>query len=279
MANPVLTNGVGSPQSIFEVSNTEQHPIGTRGVLEDRAFRYGLHVQATAIGPNTLAAAAAPIANHTTETGAITAQPSGAVAGTTSIVGAEAVKIALGATLAGQDEYKNGYLKIESATTGAGQFFKLRNFPYTAASGTTDVIGLYDPVVTDTTGTVTWSLVHNPWAYIIQSPVTTIVSMSVGVPLVNFAAPATASTATAGYLRTGTATWSKPNYGWFQTWGPCSLLNDTSNLVVGSGLITSAVAASSGVAVETDIKQRIGIAMETITTDTIYASVFLQIAP
>lgn len=277
MANPVLQNGVASPQSAYEVSNVQHHAVGTRGELGDRSFRYGLHIQGTALAVGNLVAAAAPIAAHITQTGAVTSAPGGvapAPAGTTAIT------LALGATVGGQDMYKDGYLKIQSSTLGLGQIMKLRNFPYTAASGTTGTIDLYDPIVTTPTGTVTWSLVHNPYAYVIQAPVTTKVSMAVGVNLVGFPATTTAAVATAGYLRTAATTWSLPNYGWFQTWGPCSVLMDTTDIVAGHGVVTSVVAAGSvGVAVENEIVQRVGVAMEALATNTVHGSVYLQIAP
>ena len=102
--------------------------------------------------------------------------------------------------------------------------------------------------------------------------------MAVGVNLVPVAAPATASVATAGYLRTAITTWSNPNYVWLQTWGPCSVLMDTSDIVAGSGVIVSTVAGSCGLAVESEVIQRIGVAMEALATNTVYGTVYLQIA-
>jgi hypothetical protein len=216
-------------------------------------FRYASQFDTTAIGPNKVAAFCAPVANHVTETGTLTG---------TTVVGATRLTITLGATAAYAREYENGYLKIQSATTGAGQIFKLKGHAAVASSGvlTSDI---YDPVVTATSGTTTWSLLHEAWGSIVINP-TTAVAPACGVTMVNWAA----------------ATSTAPNFGWVQTWGVASVLQDTSALVAGHGVGLSAITAGAcAVAVETDIEQRIGTSLEAMGTDDVYASVFLQIAP
>lgn len=273
MANPVLLNGVASPVSIFDVVSgvsNATHPLGTRGVIGDRVFYWTRFLDSTAIGPNKLAQQGAPVANHVTQTGTLT--------GTDAVrLSAGTLTAVLGATAAAQDEYRGGYLKIQSATTGAGQIWKLRGHDFVASAGTMTVT-TPDPTVTATTGTTTWTLLHNPWGNVVIQP-TSITAPAAGVTMVNWPAATTASAATTDYLKTGTTTWTLPQYGWLQTWGQASVLADTSNLVAGSGLIVGGTAGTVGVAVETDIKQRIGVATETITTDNIYLSAFLMIAP
>lgn len=244
-----------SPQSVFEVrtgSSKQEHAVGTVMRLGGRTFRYASMFDTTAIGPNKLAQMCPPVAAHVSETGALTG---------TATVGATRVTATLGATAAYAGEYKDGYLYIESATTGAGQMFKLRDHAAVASSGVLTA-DLYDPVITATSGTTTWSLVHEAWASVVIQP-TTITAPAAGVTLVNW--PAATSTA--------------PNFGWLQTGGLCSVLNGTTDLVAGSGVTPwgATTAGAIAVAVETNILQRIGVSTQTITTNDTYVVVHLQI--
>jgi hypothetical protein len=271
MANPFVEgSNSASPQSIYSTYTTQEHALGSRGKMGDRTFRYVRFLDSTAIGPNKLVQMAPPVPNHVTQTVTLTASG-------LDVVGSTQLTLAsVGATAVQENEYLDGYVKVQSSTLGPGQIYKIRSHAYVAASGTV-TLNLYDPVVTACTGTLIVTLLHNPWSHVVISP-TTITAPAAGVNLVNFAAATTASSATAGYLQTGTATWTQPRYGWVQSRGVSSCLIDTSDMVAGSGMIQSgATAGALGVAVETDIKQRIAMAMETITTNSIYASVFLQI--
>jgi hypothetical protein len=253
MANPLLPGGGVSPQSIYTTTTNKQHAVGTRGMLSDRVFYYSSMSNSTGVVANNLCQAAIPIANHVTQTGTLS-----------FVAGRSSLTAVLGATAAIQDEYEEGYLYIQSSTLGLGQMRKIKGgHPAIASAGTLSV-DLYDPVAITPTGTVTWTLIHNPWSNVIITPVTTITALCVGVaPVVIPAAAATTA----------------PVYFWAQTWGVASILGDTSDTVVDSSLIPSAVVGSVGVAVETDIKQRIGISMGTLATNTVYQSVYLTIAP
>jgi hypothetical protein len=267
MPNPVLMNGFASPVSIFETvagTNNATHRVGTRGVLDDRVFRWTKFADSTAIGPNKLAQMAPPISAHVSE-----------ATGAELTAGSTTLTMALGATAAAENFYKDGYIKVEGGTNGIGQIFKLKGHAFVAASGTLTA-EIYEPVVTTTSGSEVLTLLANPYANVVIQP-TTITAPAAGVTMVNFAAASTASVVTPGYEQTATTTWTQPRYGWLQTWGLASVLLDTSALVAGSGCIVGAVAGSVGVAVETDIKQRVGVAMEAMGTDNIYASVLLQI--
>lgn len=271
MPTPVLEGGYSTPYDIHStyagssLITGSGLRVGTRATLNDRVFRWAKFTAGTAIGPNKLAQMAAPVAAHVSESnGPFTA-------GTTT------VDFTPGATVVAQNQYKDGYIKVEGGTNGIGQMYKLKSHDFKAAS-TATTFQLYDEVVTTTTGNEVMTLLANPWSDIVIQP-TSITAPAAGVVLANFAAVSTASVATAGYLQTDTSTWTEPRYGWVQTWGPASVLIDTTAIVAGSGVIVGAVAGSVGVAVETDIKQRVGIAMESITTDNIYASIFLTIAP
>jgi hypothetical protein len=268
MPNPVLMNGFASPVSIFEtVSGTDNatHRVGTRGILDDRTFRWAKFLDGTAIGPNKLVQAAAPVAAHVSE-----------ATGAELTAGSTRLTMALGATASAENQYKDGYLKVEGGTNGIGQVFKLKGHAFVAASGTLTA-DIYEPVVTTTSGSEVLTLLANPYANVIIQP-TTVTAPCVGVTMVNFAAASTASVATFGYEQTGTSTWTQPRYGWLQVGGLASVLLDTSALVAGHGVSISQITAGAcAVAVENDIEQRIGVAMEAMGTDNIYASVLLQI--
>jgi hypothetical protein len=249
MANPVLRNGLASPQSVYATYTSKAHQYGELGYLGDRTFRYARLTDTTAIGAGKLAQQAPPVANHVSETGAL----SGFTLGSTRFTAV------LGATAAFLNEYSDGYIKIESSTLGPGQIYKLRDHAAVASAGTA-TFELYDPVVITPTGTVTWSLIHNPYASVVIQP-TSITAPAAGGTLVDWAAATTAA----------------PLNGWLQVGGAGSCLLDTTALVAGSACIVGAVAGAIGVAVETDIKQRVAIATEAMTTDAVYASVHWMI--
>ena len=279
--NPIITaTGEASPVNIFQTVNWNPqdgtvHPIATRAFLPDgRVFYWGRMYSATAIGPNKLAQAAAPIANHTTQTGTLT--------GTTVVTGVDAsttITATLGATAGIEAQYQGGFLNIESATTGAGQQWRIGYHAWVASSGVL-TFSTNDPVQVATSGTTTWSLKENPWAGLIINPATTVTGIAAGVVNTSWAAAATATVATPGYIQTAvTPTYSQPNYGWIQTWGQCSVLADTANNVVGTAIQGAAAATAGAVTLNTGVIGQIGWAEQTISTDNIYLQAFLTIAP
>jgi len=254
--NPYIADGVASPQSIYEVGTTKNHALGTRGVIADRSFRYSKMVDSTAIPAGNLVQMCPPVANHVTETGALT--------GTTT-VGSALITAVLGATAAYVNEYEDGYFKIQSAATGNGQLFHITSAHPAVLSGGTATFVLENPVQVATSGTTTWSLLHNPYGGVVINP-TTITAPAAGV--VPFTWPA--------------ATTAAPNYGWIQTYGIASALVDSTlvSLVAGSGLSPGGNAVGTLEATaETSILQRVGIAMEALATASAWGSVYLQIAP
>lgn len=273
MANPKILNMNGaSPQSVYEVWNTPAHAIGTRGFLDDRVFYYTRMIDQTAIGIAKLAQQPAPVANHVTETGT-----------STLTAGSNLATLVLGATLSSESQYQNGYVKIQSATTGPGQIYRIKDHAYVAASGTM-TIELYDNVVTTPATSVNYSLIGSPWGNVVIQP-TTITAPAAGVTLVEWPACSTASTATAGYLRTGTTEWTRPNYGWLQTWGIASVLMDTTDIVARSVVWASTNTAGTVMNASLDgnalanIPQTVGVAVESISTNSVYGTIFLMIAP
>lgn len=260
MANPVLAGGVGSPLAIYESSTTQYHRLGERGILSDRVFHYA-RVNGTAIGPNLMCQSAAPVANHTTQTGAINGS------GGQLVAGQKVFTALLGATAATANQYEDGFFKVQSSTLGTGQIYRL-NKHGAVGSAATGTFEMEYPVVTATTGTLTWTLLRNQWADVVVAPTSATAAVS-GVTLVS----------------TGTGTDATPQYVWLQTWGPTSVLIDTVDVVLGTQLIRSAATAGAVTTATLDgnaatsLPQVVGVALETIATNSIYASVFLTIAP
>lgn len=251
MGNPQLINGVASPQHNMQTSLIQYHRLGTRGVLDDRSYRYARLTNATGVVANNLCQSAIPEPLHVSETGA-----------STFVIGSTRVTLVLGAAAAAANRYEDGYVKIQNSTTGLGQMFKLKAHEAVASAGT-GTFELYDPILITPSGTVTWSLIENLWGNIIITPVTTITAPIVGVP--NVVIPGATAVA--------------PVFCWLQTWGLCSVLADASAMVTNAAVIPSATVGAVGVALETDIKQRIGIAAETLTASAQYITVDLKIAP
>ena len=206
------------------------------------------------------------------------------IAGTTVVTSADqsnTFTLTIGATDVIEAQYQGGYLNIQSATTGAGQMWRLGYHPGYLASSTVAMFTTTDPVQVATSGTTTWSLKENPWAGIIINPATTVTGIAVGVTNTSWAAAATATVATAGYIETNITTpaWSQPRYGWLQTWGPCSVLADTANNVVGTAVQGAAAATAGSVTLNTGVIGQIGWAQQTMATDNVYIQTFLTIAP
>jgi len=272
MPNPVREK-YASPISLYQTTNVQEHKLGTRVELADRVFRYAKFMDAsTAIPANNLVQMAVPVGNHVTQSDAafsVTAED-------------KSVTVTLGATVAQENQYQDGYLKLQSSTLGIGQIFKLKGHKYVASSGSLTA-KLYDPVKTTSSGTEVYSLIHNPYSGVILTLAAALSAPCAGVATAAFAACSTASVATPGYLQTATSTWTQPRFGWLQTWGVASVLFDRAtnvDSVAGHGVgISQATAGCCNTYIHDVIEQVIGVAMEVLDVEADYLSVFLQIAP
>lgn len=252
MANPILENGVASPQSVYSTSTTKYHPTGTRANLGDKVFNYARNT-GSAVGLGLMCQQAVPVTNHTVQTGALT--------GVTA--GSKRVTAVLGATASHDNQYADGFLRIQSATTGAGQMFRLGPHGIVASAGTA-VFDLYDPVVTATSGTTTWSLQGNPGADVVIMPLTTPTAPAAGLTLVDWAAGSTTA----------------PVFGWLQVWGPANWLKQTTaaTLIAGAGVIIGDIAGTCTVEAAGTLTQRMGQAQTGLVTVTAFASVYLTVS-
>ena len=207
VARPILANGLGSPQSIYDSSSTPTHKVGTRGALPDgRVFYYTHNETAAALTLGELIVTATVTPNHHDQT-------VNAAADFTQ--GSTSVTLNPGATAIALLEYEEGIVFISDGTA-QGLAYKIRDHAGNAGS-TQSTATLYDPVVTTTAAASTMSLVRNKWKNPQQSN-TTVSEIPVGVPQVTLAAATTAATATALPV--------DATYGWLQTWGPCPVLCD-----------------------------------------------------
>jgi len=208
MANPILYNGVGSPQSVFSVSSTQHHPVGSRGFLGDgRVYYYAVNTTANTLTRAQLLVAPTFVANHTDQ--AVTAATDLQAGNSTAIV-------TIGATAVVADEYKEGWLCVTDGT-GEGFMYKIRNHPAHAGSGTFTA-RLYDPIQVSTAAAATLTLLYNRFRNP-QISVTDQLDLLAGVPNVTVSSGSTTS-----------------QYFWVQTWGECLLLQDENITTAGQAL-------------------------------------------
>lgn len=187
-------------QDLYTSSSTQQHVLGSYAETPDgRGFRYCKN-GGTALVPGKLYQSRAEDTTNFQNLTAATNSVGDTTVTTTSTVTLTANQLA------------GGYLVIESATTGAGQTYKIKSHP--AASGAVVTFTLEDPIRVATTGTVNIDVHPHPYDAVIVTP-TTSTSASVG-----FAVHAVAAN----------------EYGWLQTHGPCAALAQ-GTVVVGDGVI------------------------------------------
>lgn len=220
MSNPIIGGGVGSPQSIYQVSaGVQHHRIGTRGYLEDgRVFYYCMHTLSTTLTGITtsteacLLGQAAAVGNHQNRT-------------VTATAGSLTATIALGATAVAAGDYVDGIFLIDSATLGANQARKIKAHPSSAGS-TTDTYTLYDPWNITATGTITGSLQKNMYRDTVVFPGNSQAAVPIGVAQV--VVPAGNTTA---------------QFFWAQTQGWCPMSAEGS-LAVGTCVVPASAATS-----------------------------------
>ncbi len=178
-------------QNMWVSSATQQHPLGTRGVTPDgRVFRYAKAGASDLVAGNCLQSPAV-ITTHLANT------PPAVSAGATSF------QYTPGATAGAANLYAEGYLQVDT-TPGNGYTYTVKDHPaITASTAFTLNLDADDPVQVALTTSSRVGLLANPYNGVIQFPVTTATGILVGVAAYVIAAG---------------------EYGWIQTWGPCSVL-------------------------------------------------------
>ena len=248
MANPVLINGVGSPQSIYEVSTTKYHRFGTAGYLGDRVFYYGCNTTSSALAIALLMGQAANVAAHQNVT----------IAGT---AGNKYVTLAIGAGAIVAEQYADGWI-LQDKGTGLGQVRRVVSHGTTAGS-TTVTFYIDYPWITTSASTPTGGLQKNLYADPVVYPGNATAAAPVGV--LNVALPAGDTTS---------------QYGWFQRSGPCPLSCEGSITVGQYVTIATATTTDAGqgrLPADADIVPPLGVCMIPNGTDEEYALVNLML--
>jgi len=166
-----------------------------------------------------------------------------------------------GSTVLNVNKFAGGYAIVASGT-GIGQILGIASHQ-PAANGATFVVTLEDPIQTTLDATSKISLLQNPYANVIISPITTATGGPVGVSLYNIAA-STAPTynATTGALTTA----GVAQYGLITTHGPAACLVDSTVTNVGYPLgVSKTTAGCVGVATLTSVPQ-IAVSSQTLTS-------------
>jgi hypothetical protein len=165
-------------------------------------------------------------------------------------IGATSVTVTLGATAATANQYAGGVLIVNDAT-GEGHTYKIKSHPAADASAAL-VVTIEDPIVVALTTSSEVSLIANLYSGVIVNP-TTPTASPVGVAIYPVAAN---------------------EYGWIQTKGIVSCLNDGGTTV---GLAVAPSQATAG-AVKTGATtlDSVGRAYQTATS-TEYNAIFIAL--
>lgn len=195
-------------QSIFSDSSTALHNLGETAFTNDgRAFRYA-KAGATALVPGKLQQSSA---EDTTNFQNLTV--TAPAAGDTSITTTTTVTLT-------KDQLAGGFLTITTASTNAGQTYKIKG--NTAASAAAVTFYLDEAVVYAPTGTTKVDVAPNPYNGVVVNPAT-LTSTPIGVAVYK---------TTAAY------------FGWLQVGGVVGILADGANAVGACVVASNAVAGA-----------------------------------
>jgi len=179
--------------------------VGTRHADQyGRVFYYAYAT--TAVGRGKVARAAATIANHNSMSFAVA-----------PAVGDKEVSVTLGGTAATAEQYKNGWLTVNDGT-GEGRTYRIEGHGAQATTTGTLVVTLAEAI--DTVGVLSEANVdlnYNKYDELLPPADNSQAYIPVGVPIM------------VGGL--GAA-----EYGYIQTWGPCSVWRDEATSVLGEDL-------------------------------------------
>lgn len=197
--------------SDFASSATQLHRLGTRAVDKTgRIFRYALAGAADLVAGNVIQGPAT-VANHLAATAPVVA------------LGATSFSFTPGATAGAANLYQGGYLGVDT-TPGNGYTYVVDSHAaITSSVAFTLTLKPDDPIQVALTASSRIGLMPNIWNGVIQFPVTTATGTVAGV------APAIITTL---------------QYGWLQTWGPCSTLV-AGTPALGAKVMTPSTAAGS----------------------------------
>lgn len=219
---------VAFAQPLFSSSATQQHTLGEQAITNDgRKFVYA-KAGAVALVSGTLLQAPAELTNHQNLT------PTANSAGDTSIT------VTLGNTAATANYYAGGYVLV-TVTPDVGRMYRIKSHPAANASASL-TLQLEEPIVTAWSSATRVDLIVSPFSGVVINP----------------------SSATSGPSGAAFYPLAVGEYGWIQTWGPCSLLSDGGSTV---GTNVSASNATAG-AVEAAVTAQaaVGFALTGVAT-------------
>lgn len=246
---PLAPNGAAFNQGIHEIRTSPITKVGMRGFLPDgRVFYYGHNTTAAALNVGQLYVSAAIETNHANQT----VNAAGDLP-----LGATAVTVTVGATAVVENEYAEGYLCVTDGT-GEAYYYKIRNHPSHAGSGTFTA-NLYDPIAVASAAATTTTLVQNLWRDPVIAP-TSQARVPIGIP--TFTIPVGSTTA---------------QYGWIQTWGFVLGWCDE-NTAIGSLTTIGTGTAGQIEAYDLAAEPIVGMQVHSGVADE-YQPMFLQIAP
>ena len=228
-----------SMQEVYKQSSVKRAPLGSKGVIGRRIFRYG-KAGAANLAHGKLVVNADLVANHTN-----------IVVQAAAVVGAKTVKATLGATAATEDQYAGGTLVVNDAA-GEGYGYRIKGNSAADSAGVITVF-LADGLVVALTTSSEVTLKLSTFAGLVISA-TDQADQAVGVPRIDV---------TAAY------------YAWFQTGGECPVLADEA-VTKGLALTIGTGTAGAVEALDAAGEHQIGVASEALV-DTEYRSVFLQL--
>jgi hypothetical protein len=171
----------------------------------------------------------------------------------------------LGITPAGSpsvsaNDFAEGYLVIQTGTTGAGQCRKIK--AHDASDTNSEItLQLYDPFTAVVHADATGEIIRNPYKDVTHLANDT--GTAVGVPLV--------------VIDSG-------SFGWLQTWGECATLAGSAGLINACLLVATTAGEVLSLTIDTTSKyngypQHIGKNLSVTLTDTDYHATFLTIRP
>ena len=244
MAKPILYNGAGSPQSIYNESTVKHHRVGTRAQLSDgRVFYYTRNSGAAIVAGNLLMSE-------------LVSGDGDDLAVTASAAGQKVVNVTpTGSKVWTDGDLQGGYLCVNDAV-GEGITYQIESHP-TNTGGTAFNITLRDDIAVALTTASQVTILKNPWMDAVIAAADQA-HMPAGVANV----AVTAGTGTKQYF-------------WCQTWGVVAGWDDAAT-AIGAGLTSGSTAGQFEIVAATDAS--IGIQLFTgVATE--YYPKFLRIAP
>jgi len=236
-------------QTLYDSSTTQQHNLGTLG--QDKYGNRFRYVKAGSGG--------ALVAGNLIQEGAEDTNFRSMVCAEAAAIGATSIKATLGGTAVTANLFGEGSVWIESST-GIGQRFRVKAHDVQASTTGTLTITLDRPLTVAITTSSQITIRKNPYAAVIQYPVTTQTGGAVGAALTALAAS---------------------SFGWLQSGGDTCVLFDTgSNTAneIGGVVPSAAVAGSVKVAAETDAAPSyIGFSREVASVDSTIGYIHMTI--